>query len=225
LLCYFALLLYSYELFIFMNYLFFALIVAATYCLGSLSFAVIISQLMKLPNPHTYGSGNPGATNVLRSGNKIAAILTLVLDAAKGWLAVSVVQYIATYSLLNLTTNQHQYLIGLSIIAVFLGHLFPIFYRFKGGKGVATAAGILIAIQPLLGGLTVLTWLIVALIFRYSSLSALTSAVFAAIYSSVWLGLSPIGLAILIISSLLIWRHTANIQNLLAGQEKKIGKK
>ncbi len=207
-----------------MPWLFFSLIIATSYCLGSLSFAVIISQLMKLPNPHTYGSGNPGATNVLRSGNKIAAILTLVLDAAKGWIAVSAVQYVAAYSLLGLSLNQHQWLIALTSLAVFLGHLFPIFYKFKGGKGVATAAGILIAIQPLLGGLTVLTWLSVALIFRYSSLSALISAVFAAIYSFIGLDLSPISLAILTVTVLLIWRHTTNIQNLLAGQEKKIGK-
>lgn len=208
-----------------MSWLYLALIIATSYCLGSLSFAVIISQLMKLPNPHTYGSGNPGATNVLRSGNKIAAILTLLLDAAKGWLTVSAVQYVAAYSLLGLSLNQYQCLIGLTILAVFLGHLFPVFYKFKGGKGVATAAGILIAVQPLLGGLAGLTWLIIAIIFRYSSLSALISAVFAAIYSFIWLGLSPISLAILIMTALLIWRHTANIQNLLAGQEKKIGKK
>jgi glycerol-3-phosphate acyltransferase PlsY len=208
-----------------MPWLFFSLIVVTSYCLGSLSFAVIISQLMKLPNPHTYGSGNPGATNVLRSGNKMAAILTLVLDAAKGWVAVSAVQYVAAYSLLGLSLNQYQCLIGLTILAVFLGHLFPVFYKFKGGKGVATAAGILIAVQPLLGGLAGLTWLIIAIIFRYSSLSALISAVFAAIYSFIWLGLSPISLAILIMTALLIWRHAANIQKLLTCQEKKIGKK
>jgi acyl phosphate:glycerol-3-phosphate acyltransferase len=210
---------------LFMSWLFFILIATAAYCLGSLSFAVIVSRFMKLPDPHTYGSGNPGATNVLRSGNKIAAFLTLILDGAKGWLAVYIAQFITSHTLFGLSNTHYQFLTPIVIWAVFLGHLFPVFYGFKGGKGVATAAGILIAVQPLLGVFTLLTWLSVALIYRYSSLAALIAAVFAAFYSVVELGLSPISVAVIIMSILLIARHISNIKKLLAGQETKIGKK
>jgi acyl phosphate:glycerol-3-phosphate acyltransferase len=201
------------------------LMVALAYALGSLSFAVIVSGLMRLPNPHTYGSGNPGATNVLRSGNKTAAILTLLLDAAKGWLVVFIAQRLQADATFNLTLNLSNTVIAAAALAVFLGHLFPMFYRFKGGKGVATAAGVLIGVHPLLGAATVVTWVAMAACFRYSSLAALVSAVFAAVYTFIWFGVSPISAAMFIMSALLMVRHKTNIQKLLAGQESKIGAK
>jgi acyl phosphate:glycerol-3-phosphate acyltransferase len=194
----------------------------AAYCLGSLSFAVIVSKFMGLEDPHTYGSGNPGATNVLRSGNKKAALLTLLLDAAKGWLAVYAVKALPFDSL---SQEQHGWLVAGVALTVFLGHLFPVFYGFKGGKGVATAAGVLIAINAAVGSATIVTWLAVAACFRYSSLAALVSAIFAVFYSFVWCGFKPIVLAVLMMSTLLLWRHKNNIKNLLGGQERRIGEK
>jgi glycerol-3-phosphate acyltransferase PlsY len=187
------------------------------YLIGSVSFAVIVSAAMGLADPRSYGSGNPGATNVLRSGNKRAAALTLVGDAFKGWLAV----WLVTSFGRGFGLGGHA--IALAAIAVFLGHLFPVFLRFKGGKGVATAAGVLLAIHPVLGVATLLTWLIIAFFFRYSSLAALAAAVFAPIFDVFLFGPSMISLAILAMSVLLFWRHRTNISKLLAGTESRIG--
>lgn len=188
------------------------------YLIGSVSFAVVVSALMGLADPRSYGSKNPGATNVLRSGNKKAAILTLLGDAFKGWLAVCLVRHFGIGGELG---------VALAAIAVFLGHLYPIFFRFQGGKGVATAAGVLLAISPALGIATLLSWLVIAFCFRYSSFAALVAAVFAPIFD-VWLfGTrdNPVAWAVLAMSLLLIWRHRANISKLLKGQESRIGDK
>ena len=189
------------------------------YLIGSLSFAVIVSKLFGLPDPHTYGSGNPGATNVLRSGKKLAALLTLLGDAAKGWFALWLAQRYATdYNLPAIA------MAGVAL-AVFLGHLFPIFFRFKGGKGVATAAGILFAINIWLGLATLATWLIIAAFFRYSSLAALLSAMFAPFYTFVLFGLTPYLPAVIVMCALLVWRHRENITKLMKGTEGKLGEK
>ncbi|MCD8505220.1 MAG: glycerol-3-phosphate 1-O-acyltransferase PlsY [Burkholderiaceae bacterium] len=190
------------------------------YLLGSVPFAVVTSRLMGLADPRTYGSGNPGATNVLRTGNKKAAILTLLGDAAKGWLAVW---------LANRFSGQAD-VIAITALAVFLGHLFPIFLGFKGGKGVATALGVLLAVEPMLGIATLLSWLIIAFFFRMSSLAAIASALFAPFYYFILSGvLWPLSAQILtsltLISLTLIWRHRANIGRILNGTEPKIGKK
>ncbi|MEQ1527293.1 MAG: glycerol-3-phosphate 1-O-acyltransferase PlsY [Gallionella sp.] len=189
--------------------------VIAAYLLGSISFAVVTSKAFGIADPRTYGSGNPGATNVLRSGKKAAAALTLFGDAAKGWLAVFLAMQ------LGLSNVQ----IALVTLAVFIGHLFPIFLNFKGGKGVATALGVLLALSGWLGLAVLATWLFMAAVFRYSSLSALVAAITAPLYAFM-LGL-PLEwvLASLVMSLLLIWRHKSNIQNLLAGKESKIGSK
>ncbi len=174
---------------------------------------------MGLDDPRSYGSGNPGATNVLRSGSKKAAILTLIGDAFKGWLPVwFVVHFGARYGLDDTS-------VAIASIAVFLGHLYPIFFRFKGGKGVATAAGVLLAINPILGVATLLTWLIVAFFTRYSSLAALAAAVFAPLFDAFLFGPHIIALAIVAMSSLLVWRHRGNIAKLVRGQESRIGDK
>ncbi len=189
--------------------------VIAAYLLGSISFAVVMSKAFDIADPRTYGSGNPGATNVLRSGKKAAAALTLFGDAAKGWLAVFIAMK------LGLSDVQ----IALVALAVFLGHLFPIFLNFKGGKGVATALGVLLALSGWLGSAVLVTWLFMAVAFRYSSLSALAAAIVAPLYAFM-LGLPHEWvLASLVMSLLLIWRHKSNIQNLLAGKESKIGSK
>jgi acyl phosphate:glycerol-3-phosphate acyltransferase len=193
--------------------------VIAAYLLGSISFAVITSKLFGLADPRTYGSGNPGATNVLRSGKKAAAALTLLGDAAKGWLAVFLAIHFSPSGV------SYTMLATAVALAVFLGHLFPIFLRFKGGKGVATALGVLLALNVWVGLAALATWLLTALVFRLSSLAALTAAVGAPIYA-VLLGLPREWvLASGIMSLLLVWRHKGNIQNLLAGKEAKIGKK
>jgi len=191
----------------------------AAYLIGSLSFAVIISRLMGLNDPRSYGSGNPGATNVLRSGNKAAAILTLLFDALKGFVPVLLVQQFgARYGL-------HTGTVALVGLAAFLGHLWPVFFRFKGGKGVATAAGVLLAFNPLLGLATLLTWVIIAVFFRYSSLASIVASVFAPFYQLlIWDG-GPLAAAIVVMCLLLIWRHSANIQKLFAGTESKLGQK
>jgi len=189
------------------------------YLLGSVSFAVLMSKAFGLADPRTYGSGNPGATNVLRSGKKAAAALTLLGDAAKGWLAVFLAIKFAPHD------AQGLWLVALVSLAVFLGHLFPIFLRFKGGKGVATALGILLAISGWLGLAVLGTWLLMAVVFRYSSLSALVASMAAPVYAMVF-GLQPqLVLASAIMSLLLIWRHKSNIINLMSGKESKIGKK
>ncbi|MFT4102029.1 MAG: glycerol-3-phosphate 1-O-acyltransferase PlsY [Burkholderiaceae bacterium] len=193
--------------------------VVAAYLIGSVSFAVIVSKSMGLPDPHSYGSKSPGATNVLRTGNKTAAALTLIGDAFKGWLPVwGVGALAARYGFGEWT------LAGVAI-AVFLGHLFPVFHRFAGGKGVATALGVLLGISGWLGLATLATWLIIAVFFRYSSLASLVSAVFAVFYQILLFGFEPISLAILAMAALLFWRHRANIERLLAGKESRIGDK
>ena len=194
------------------------------YLVGSLSFAVVVSRFMGLADPRTYGSNNPGATNVLRSGNKLAAALTLLLDAVKGWLPVWVaVHEGAAYGLGEGT-------VAMVALAAFAGHVWPVFFRFKGGKGVATAAGVLIGIQPLLGLATLATWLIVAYFSRYSSLAALASALFAPAYYFLghrvaWYVDNRVLLAVAVISAVLIWRHQANIGKLMRGEESRIGGK
>ncbi len=193
-------------------------LVLLAYLLGSISFAVVASWIFKLPDPRTYGSKNPGATNVLRSGKKGAAILTLLGDAGKGWLAVVMAQaFVLSWGL----TGEA---VAFVAIAVFLGHLFPVFLRFQGGKGVATAVGVLLGLNLWLGLLAIATWLLVAMIWRVSSLSALVSAILAPVYAVIFLGSNVASLAVLIMSLLLIWRHKANIGNLIAGKEGKIGK-
>jgi acyl phosphate:glycerol-3-phosphate acyltransferase len=192
--------------------------VIAAYLLGSISFAVITSKLFGLADPRTYGSGNPGATNVLRSGKKAAAALTLFGDAAKGWLAVFLAIHFSPSDV------SYTMLAAAVALAVFIGHLFPIFLRFKGGKGVATALGVLLALNVWVGLGGLATWLFMALVFRLSSLAALVAAAATPIYA-VLLGLPREWvLASGIMSLLLFWRHKNNIKNLLAGKEAKIGK-
>ena len=194
------------------------------YLIGSLSFAVVVSRFMGLADPRTYGSNNPGATNVLRSGNKVAALLTLLLDGVKGWLPVWwVVHFGAAYGL-------GQGSVALVALAAFVGHVWPVFFRFKGGKGVATAAGVLTGIEPFLGLATLATWLIVAYFSRYSSLAALASALFAPAYYFLghrvaWYVDNRILLAVAVMSAVLIWRHQANIGKLMRGEESRIGGK
>ena len=194
----------------------------AAYLIGSLSFAVLVSRVMGLADPRSYGSQNPGATNVLRSGNKAAAALTLLLDGVKGWLPVwAVVRYGAAYGLGDGT-------LAMVALAAFAGHVWPVFFRFKGGKGVATAAGVLLGIEPVLGLATFATWLIVAFFTRYSSLAALASAVFAPAYyflgnQVVWLIDKQVLLATVVMSGILVWRHQANIAKLMRGEESRIG--
>jgi glycerol-3-phosphate acyltransferase PlsY len=178
---------------------------------------------MRLPDPHTYGSGNPGATNVLRTGNKLAAVLTLIGDALKGYIAVMLARVLLGDE--SLTSTMGSWVLSGVVIAVFLGHLFPIFHGFKGGKGVATACGILFGINWILGVATLSTWIIVAMFMRYSSLAALAAAVFGPIYFVFLFGFQPMGLALLVVCSLLIWRHRSNIQNLMNGTESRIGSK
>ncbi len=191
----------------------------AGYLLGSLSFAVIISRVMGLSDPRSYGSGNPGATNVLRSGNKKAALLTLLFDALKGYVPVLLVLLFGQRFGLG---EDSAAFVGL---AAFLGHLWPVFFKFEGGKGVATAAGVLLAVNPLLGGATLLTWLIIAYFSRYSSLAAIVAAVFAPFYQMLIWGASPTVLYVALMGLLLVWRHEANIKKLLNGTESKIGQK
>ena len=189
------------------------------YLIGSISFAVVVSKVMGLDDPRKYGSGNPGATNVLRSGNKLAALLTLLGDALKGAVAVGVARALAPTLGLDFID------VMLAGVAAFFGHIFPVFHRFQGGKGVATAAGVLIALSPVVGLATVATWLIIAFFFRYSSLAALVSAIFAPLF---WLwvhGPGPAVWPVVAMSLLLVWRHQGNIAKLLRGQESRIGDK
>lgn len=200
------------------------LAVLAAYLVGSLSFAVIVSRVMGLHDPRTYGSKNPGATNVLRSGSKAAAIVTLLLDALKGWLPVMLVKWFgARYGLGDGTVA----MVGL---AAFVGHLFPVFFRFKGGKGVATALGVLVATSWILGLATGVTWLLIAYFFRYSSLASLVAAVFAPVYyifggGVVWIMDKSLVLSTAVMSLMLIWRHSENISRLVKGTESRLGKK
>ena len=199
------------------------LLIPIAYLIGSISFAVVVSKCMRLPDPHTYGSGNPGATNVLRTGNKLAAVLTLIGDALKGYIAVMLARVLLGDE--SLTSTLGSWVLSGVVIAVFLGHVFPIFHGFKGGKGVATACGILFGINWILGAATLSTWIIVAMFMRYSSLAALAAAVFGPIYFVFLFGFQPMGAALLVVCALLIWRHRSNIQNLMNGTESRIGSK
>ena len=207
-----------------MSFVYCALATVAAYLLGSLSFAVIVSRLMGLSDPRSYGSKNPGATNVLRSGSKAAALVTLALDAVKGWLPVFAVRlWGAPYGLEEGTLA----LVGL---AAFLGHLWPVFFRFEGGKGVATALGVLLGVSGWLGLATLATWIIIVAFFRYSSLASLVAAAFAPFFyllagGVVWNVEAPVGLAITLMAGLLVWRHRLNIQRLIQGKESRLGRK
>ncbi|VVE66298.1 putative glycerol-3-phosphate acyltransferase [Pandoraea captiosa] len=193
--------------------------IVLAYLIGSVPFAVIVSRTMGLADPRSYGSGNPGATNVLRSGNKKAAVLTLIGDALKGWLAVYLAERFAP------AWGVGDFGLAAVALAVFLGHLYPVFLRFAGGKGVATAAGVLFAIDPVLGLAVMATWLIIAIFFRYSSLAALVAAVFAPLYYVFMFGFGPYAPAVIVMAMLLIYRHRANIGKLMAGKESRIGQK
>jgi len=199
------------------------LLISMAYMIGSISFAVIVSKSMGLPDPYTYGSGNPGATNVLRTGNKKAAVLTLIGDGAKGFIAVLLARLLLGDASLTQTLNSWV-LCGV-VLAVFLGHLFPIFHGFRGGKGVATACGILFGINWILGLATLSTWLIVAFFTRYSSLAAICAAIFGPVYCVFLFGVGPMGLTLTVVCVLLLWRHRNNIVKLLDGSETRIGSK
>jgi glycerol-3-phosphate acyltransferase PlsY len=196
----------------------------AAYLVGSLSFAVIVSRVMGLKDPRTFGSKNPGATNVLRSGNKAAAIVTLLLDALKGFLPVFAVRWFGkAYGLDDGT-------VALAGLAAFLGHLWPVFFRFRGGKGVATFIGVVFGVHPLLGIATGATWLIIAFFFRYSSLASLVAAVFAPAYYLLgnriqWYAGTSIAIALFVMAMLLAYRHRENINRLLQGKESRLGAK
>lgn len=200
------------------------LAVLAAYLVGSLSFAVIVSRVMGLNDPRSYGSKNPGATNVLRSGNKLAAVVTLVLDGAKGWLPVALISwYGQPYGMLEGT-------MAMAGLAAFLGHLFPVFFRFQGGKGVATALGVLLGFSWILGLAVAASWAIVALFFRFSSLASLVAAVFAPVYyifgnGVAWYLDKTVLLALVVMALLLLWRHALNINRLLKGTEPRLGAK
>jgi acyl phosphate:glycerol-3-phosphate acyltransferase len=195
------------------------LAVGLAYLVGSLAFAVVVSRAMGLADPRSYGSKNPGATNVLRSGSRIAAVLTLAGDAAKGYLAVWLAMvYGPRYGL-------GEFGIALVAVAVFVGHLYPVFFRFKGGKGVATAAGVMAALNPWLALATAVTWLIVAIFFRYASLASISAAVFAAFYSAFGWGFDERFVALTIIAALVVYRHRDNIAKLANGKERRIGQK
>lgn len=201
------------------NFVMAALAVLAAYLVGSVPFAVVSSRLFGLADPRTYGSGNPGATNVLRSGNKGAAVLTLIGDLAKGWLAVFLAQtYVPKLGLA-------QGVIGLVALAVFFGHLYPVFLKFKGGKGVATAAGVLLALDPLLGLSTLGVWLFVSYTLRYSSLAALLAATAAPLLAFMFWGADAMVPVVGVIAMALVGRHWGNLQRLMAGTEPKIGAK
>ena len=201
------------------NYVFIALFVVVAYLIGSVSFAVVVSRLFGLSDPRTYGSKNPGATNVLRSGHKLAAIATLLGDCGKGWLAVWLACHFASRHGLGDGT------VALVAIAVFVGHLWPIFFRFVGGKGVATALGVLLGLNPWVGLMTLVVWLFVAFITRYSSLAALIAAVFAPLCFGLLLGIDERLAAVVAMSVLLVYRHSANIGNLMRGKEGRLGAK
>ncbi|WP_137891342.1 glycerol-3-phosphate 1-O-acyltransferase PlsY [Ramlibacter sp. 2FC] len=196
----------------------------AAYLIGSLSFAVIVSRVMGLQDPRSYGSKNPGATNVLRSGSKAAAAVTLLLDAVKGWLPVVLVKWLGQPYGLGEGT------VAMAGLAAFLGHLYPVFFRFQGGKGVATALGVLLGISGWLGLAAALSWLIIAFFFRYSSLAALVAALFAPVYyvfgdGVAWDMSGAVLFAVSVMGLLLVYRHRENINRLLAGKESRIGAK
>jgi acyl phosphate:glycerol-3-phosphate acyltransferase len=200
-----------------------ALASLAAYLIGSLSFAVIVSRLMRLDDPRTYGSKNPGATNVLRSGNRVAAVLTLALDALKGYVPVVLAGWYATEH--RYSFDAVDWVLACVGVAAFLGHLWPVFFRFQGGKGVATAVGVLFGLNPWLGLASLATWLIIAVFFRYSSLASLVAAAFAPFFQVFGWGGGPIALALVVMAFLLFWRHAGNIRKLIAGTESKLGAK
>ena len=194
-------------------------LVVIAYLIGSISFAVVVSRAMGLPDPRSYGSKNPGATNVLRTGKKLPAALTLLGDAAKGWLAVFLTDHF--YS----TEVPATYKMAAVAVAVVVGHMYPVFHRFQGGKGVSTALGVLLALNVWLAAGAASTWIIIVLFFRISSLAALIAAVSAPVFCYLLYGIHPYTLAVGVITLLLIWRHRTNIRNLLAGTEGRLGKK
>lgn len=189
--------------------------IVAAYLLGSIAFGILISKLYGLPDPRTVGSGNIGATNVARSGKKLAAVLTLLGDAFKGWFPVW----------LALQSGMLMWVVSATALAVFFGHLYPIYHGFKGGKGVATALGVMVAISPLLGLATLVTWILVFAISRYSSLGAIVAAALAPVFAWLLLPYKDYVITVLIMAAFLIWRHRSNIQKLLAGTESGFGKK
>lgn len=194
------------------------LFIAVAYLIGSLSFAVIVSRAMGLPDPRSFGSGNPGATNVLRTGRKTAAVLTLLGDTLKGWVAVVLARSLAPQFSLS------DDVVLLCALAVFIGHLYPVFFSFKGGKGVATALGVLMGLSPWIGLACMVTWLLMARVFRISSLSALTTAVLAPVYAGLLLGWGDTTMTVLVIALLLVYRHKSNLIKLVNGEEGRIGK-
>jgi glycerol-3-phosphate acyltransferase PlsY len=194
-----------------------ATFIVIAYLIGSLSFAKIVSRAMGLPDPHSYGSGNPGATNVLRTGRRSAALLTLAGDALKGWVAVVLAQiYGPRFGVGDAGVA------GVAL-AAFVGHLYPVFFGFRGGKGVATAAGILFAVSGWLGLATTATFAVIVAFFRYVSLASIVAAVFAAFYCAFLYGFSPVALAVAAMAALLVWRHRGNIRKLAAGTESRLG--
>jgi glycerol-3-phosphate acyltransferase PlsY len=196
-----------------------ALIVLGSYGIGSVSFAVVMSRLFALPDPHSYGSGNPGATNVLRTGHRAAAAFTLLGDAGKGVVAVLLARWLWP------DPEYTGWTVPMAALAAFIGHLYPIFHRFQGGKGVATAAGIYLALNPWLGAGVLSTWLIMAVFFRISSLAALVAATSAPLYAAMLFGGRPVTLAIIPVTLFLLLRHRENIRRLWAGTEPRIGQK
>jgi glycerol-3-phosphate acyltransferase PlsY len=193
-----------------------ALFVLAAYLIGSISFAVVVSRFFGLPDPHTYGSGNPGATNVLRTGKRAAAALTLIGDAAKGAVALWLAQQLAA------RFGVGESVLAVVALAVFLGHLFPLYFHFRGGKGVATAAGILLAMDWRIALTLLVVWVLVAVFSRYSSLAAVVAAALSPLAALHFLGRGPMTWALLVIAVLLVWRHRRNIERLLAGNESRI---
>jgi acyl phosphate:glycerol-3-phosphate acyltransferase len=195
------------------------LAVLASYLLGSLSFAVIVTRAMGLADPRSYGSKNPGATNVLRQGNRAAALLTLAFDALKGFVPVFLALAFAS------RLGWGDWTVALVGLAAFLGHLWPVFFRFQGGKGVATAAGVLMGFDPVLGAAALASWVLIAAFSRYSSLASMVAAVFAAFFQALIWGIEPRFAVITLMALLLVWRHGENIQRLLKGTESKLGQK
>jgi glycerol-3-phosphate acyltransferase PlsY len=190
--------------------------VFAAYLIGSISFAVVVSWCFRLPDPHTYGSGNPGATNVLRTGKKAAAVLTLVGDAAKGVIALWLARRLAP------EFDVGEITLAAVAFAVFIGHLFPVYFRFKGGKGVSTAAGILLALDLRIAGVVLLVWLLTVLASRYSSLGAIVAALAAPVATFYFLGWGPFACMVLAMTALLLWRHRGNVERLMNGTESRI---